>query len=149
MVGLLWTRFSSAVRQPLTSIHDDEWHFERHWEWLGAGRSEDLTYVNYKGARMEIYRLIWQHKHGPVPQGQFPRPACGWKECVSPHHLRLRRRLSRSEKLSPARKRECVSVARDGGVSEALATEFGVSVRRVYGLLEEARGTEDLGSLWK
>jgi hypothetical protein len=144
----LWQKFLAQLRRPQTSLFDDPNFRYHHWEWTGRCPPNGVRIVSAMGARMEVRRVIWLFNYGAIPEGLFPRPACGWEACVCPSHFRLRWRRQPNQKLDRRAKRGAVRAVRDGGAVAPVAAEFGVSRQRIYELVKEASESQDLLELW-
>jgi len=70
--------------------------------WIWQGPSVRGTYgyvVNKPGQRpgnVGVHRVLYEHAHGPIPDGLVVEHLCGVHLCCSPGHLALARRRGRA-----------------------------------------------------
>jgi hypothetical protein len=128
-------KFYDRVRRPPRDWHEDDAWFEHHWEWLGPIRSDGQMFIHCRSTPIPVHRFIWLLNNGPVPEGLYPRPICGERQCVSPYHLRLRERGARLRTLNEKAKRDIKWLFHHNEPrvpARRLAAIFGVSEQHIY-----------------
>lgn len=131
--------YDSVIRPPRNFYMDQTWVLH-HWEWDGRRKPDGQIYISCRGRYIPVHRFIWLLNHGPVPDGLYPKPACGKDDCASIHHVRLRPRKSRSTKLTPRETNSIRQLATMENPVPALrlAEIFEVSERRIHQIIKAA-----------
>ncbi|NHN84169.1 hypothetical protein GOB93_05865 [Acetobacter musti] len=58
------------------------------WNWTGAVKQgTDRPTFGLRGKMVSPYRTLYQHYHGPLPEGKVVRHRCDNPLCCNPHHL--------------------------------------------------------------
>ena len=132
-------KFYRLVTRPPRHFYEDTSWVYHHWEWSGPRRADEQIYIYTKGQTVPIHRFIWQLTQGPIPDGMFAKPACGKKDCVSAHHLRLRSRTSRGQRITPrdARSIRHLFTMEQPVSARRLAEIFEVTERHIYRIVEQ------------
>jgi len=56
--------------------------------WIWIGRTErGYGRVNYRGSRIRVHRLVYEHMVGPIPEGLTLDHLCRVRACANPEHL--------------------------------------------------------------
>lgn len=57
--------------------------------WEGSHNSKGRPNIHFNGKTVEVHRLIWQLKNGPIPSGMCICHTCDVPSCINPDHLWL------------------------------------------------------------
>lgn len=140
---LCWPQFMYLVTETMPGISPDSDQLAHaHWLWNGETRRDGLMVFNAKGYRWPARKYIWRLIVGPVPTGMIVKPFCSEPGCISPRHLRLEKRGSRRQVLTPKMRADIISLHQGTGASspisvKELAPLFEVSERYIYQLLRD------------
>lgn len=56
------------------------------WLWTG-GRSGDYAVINIDHRTHRVHRWLYEHRHGPIPEGMDLDHLCRVRACVNPDHV--------------------------------------------------------------
>lgn len=78
-----------------------------HWEgqcriWTGHINAKGYPRFNVHGRLMLVYRYVWEHEHGPIPDGMEIDHICFNRACINISHLRLATRETNTRYRSGA-----------------------------------------------
>lgn len=59
------------------------------WEWTAHRNQKGYGRVGVGGKLKSVHRVMYEHLHGPIPNGLFVLHKCDHPPCVNPDHLRL------------------------------------------------------------
>jgi len=118
---------------------DDSWRFE-HWEWNGPRRSDGQPYIHVNRRDLSVHQFLWLMDNGPIPEGLFAKPACGNRDCVSMHHVRLRPRRGQLLRHDEKTILDLFRQEHLGLSVKQIGDLFGVTERRVLEALEAQAG---------
>lgn len=59
--------------------------------WVGTRTSSNGRTASFRGHRQLVHRLVWEHHHGKVPDGNWITRTsnCGYVDCVNIDHLQM------------------------------------------------------------
>ncbi len=57
------------------------------WEWNGTHDKNGYGRYLFEGKTVAAHKFMYEHKHGPVPKGEFVHHSCDCRDCVNHNHL--------------------------------------------------------------
>lgn len=115
-------------------VHEDRGHDTPCWIWQGALNCYGYGLVWHRDRTAAAYKVAFQERNGPVPDGMHLDHLCRVRACVNPNHLEIvtpaeNVQRGKRAKLTPVLVSEIKS--RGGIDRHVLAAEYGVSPRTV------------------
>ena len=59
------------------------------WEWQGDLTHNGYGRVKVDGKAKRVHRVMWELRHGPIPDGMVVMHKCDNPKCCNPEHLEL------------------------------------------------------------
>jgi hypothetical protein len=56
--------------------------------WIGEHKQDGYGRARFQGRKQLVHRIVWEYKHGPVPEGLQLDHLCRNTACCNPDHLR-------------------------------------------------------------
>jgi len=119
------------------------------WLWIGCANERGYGWFHAaSSSEKNTHRLIWEHVHGPIAEGQSILHKCDISGCVNPSHLFIGtqsdnmidavRKGHRPTKLSVEQVVEIKKLLSQGLKHRVIAEKFGVS-RGTVSLIHQGR----------